>query len=108
MTLEQKKLDELPEYREFEKMMADCRKGLREQGSEFAARLDLYAGQYAAGQITENELYDSIRGLEHPLRAWITKQSIFRRRRMNKLVDAALNHLTDKLIGAIKTFILPL
>ena len=108
MTLEQKKLDELSEYREFEKMLADCRKVLREQGDEFAARLKLYAGQYAAGQITEDELHDSVRGLEHPLRAWITKQGIFRRRRMNKLVDAALNHLTDRLIGAIKTFILPL
>jgi hypothetical protein len=107
MALKQNKLEQLPEYQAFEKILDDCRKALREQGDEFAARMKLYADQYASGQITEDELKHSVRGLEYPLKAWITKQNIFMRRRMYKLVDAALNHLTGVLIEAVKAHFLP-
>ncbi len=107
MSPELKRLIQLPEYQAFDRLLEGCRRGLREKGDEFAAKMKLYAVQYANGQISEDELAKSVQGLEYPLKAWIQEQNIFRRRRMIKLVDAAVRHLTATLVEAIKSQVLP-
>jgi hypothetical protein len=98
-------LNKLPEYRRFEEMLKRCPGEFGEKGQEFADNLRKYALQFAQSEINEDELRKLSEGEAFPLRQWINTQSIIKRWKLNRLLNAILTHLFTVLMNVIIEYI---
>jgi hypothetical protein len=95
------KLKQIPEYREFENMLKECPGVLKEKGVEYSDRLKKYTNQLAAAELRPDEYKKSVEGLQFEMRQWVNTQGIFKRRKMNKLVNGIGMFVLNTLINAI-------
>ncbi|MBU1356606.1 MAG: hypothetical protein KJ620_08570 [Candidatus Edwardsbacteria bacterium] len=100
-------LKQIPEYREFEDMLKQCPAVLKDKGEEYAARLKLYTAQFASGEMIPDEYRKTVENLQFEMKQWVNTQSIFKRRKMDKLITGIGVFVLNKLIDAIINKLLP-
>jgi hypothetical protein len=102
------KLNQIPEYREFEEMLKQCPTVLKGKGDEYAGKLKLYTAQLAEGQLKPDEYKKTVENLQFEMKQWVNTQGIFKRRKMNKLIMGIGVFVFNRLLDAIMSKIPPI
>ncbi|MHB8156143.1 MAG: hypothetical protein ACYDEQ_01905 [Desulfocucumaceae bacterium] len=97
------RLNQIPEYREFEDMLLEGHDLLKEKGVEYSQRLKQYTRQLAEGEVNANEYRINVEGLQYEMKQWVNTQGIFKRRKMNKMINGVGMYVFNTLVNVIVT-----